>query len=78
MSHAETVAKQILRNDQAALRSAKETVLDMIGRDLDDQLRVEAINSYSLVARPEVSEHLRRFFDKTDCGRHGANQTPLI
>jgi enoyl-CoA hydratase/carnithine racemase len=77
MSHAETVAKQILRNDQAAVRSAKETILDMVGRDLDDQLRVEALNSYSLVARPEVSEHLQRFFDKTDSGRHGANQTPL-
>jgi hypothetical protein len=60
-----------------AVRSAKETILDMIGRDLDDQLRIEAMNGYSVATRPEVSERLRRFTDKTDSGRHGANKTPL-
>lgn len=77
LAHAELVAKQILRNDQDAVRSAKETILDMIGRDLDDQLRIEAMNGYSMATRPEVSERLQRFYDKTDSGRHGANETPL-
>ena len=48
MERAELIARQILRNDQVAVRSAKETILDMIGRNLDDQLRVEAINGYRL------------------------------
>ena len=77
MEHAELVAKQILRNDQDAVRSAKETILDMIGRDLDDQLRIEAINGYSMATRSEVKDRLQRFYDKTDSGRHGANATPL-
>ena len=77
MAHAELVAKQILRNDQDAVRSAKETILDMIGRDLDDQLRIEAINGYSMATRSEVKDRLQRFYDKTDSGRHGVNATPL-
>jgi len=77
MAHAELVANQILRNDQVAVRSAKETILDMVGRDLDEQLRLEAMNGYSVATRPEVSERLQRFYDKTDSGRHGVNATPL-
>src|SRR5687768_11356890 len=42
MEEAETVAKQILRNSQAAVRSAKQTVLDVVGLPLDHQLRIEA------------------------------------
>jgi len=34
---------------ELALRSAKETVLDIIGRPLDDALRLETINGYSSV-----------------------------
>lgn len=78
MAHAELVANQILRNDQVAVRSAKETILDMVGRDLDEQLRLEAMNGYSVATRPEVSDRLQRFYDKTDSGRHGVNATPLI
>lgn len=77
MSHAELVARQILRNDQTAVRSAKETILDMIGRDLDDQLRLEAMNGYSVASRPSVPERLKRFYDKTDRGRYGSHATPL-
>jgi enoyl-CoA hydratase/carnithine racemase len=77
LSHAELVAQQILRNDQVAIRSAKETILDMVGRSLDDQLRIEALNGYSVAARPAVSERLQRFYDKTDRGRYGAHATPL-
>jgi enoyl-CoA hydratase len=43
------VAEMVLRNSQAAVRSAKETVMDIIGRPLDDALRLEAINGYSCV-----------------------------
>ena len=71
------VAQQILRNDQVAVRSAKETILDMIGRDLDDRLKVEAMNGYSVASRPSVPERLKRFYDKTDRGRYGSHTTPL-
>lgn len=77
MAHAELVAKHIMRNDPVAVRSAKETILDMIGRDLDDQLRIEAMNGYSVASRPSVPERLKRFYSKTDRGRYGTHQTPL-
>ena len=47
MEEAELVARQILRNSQIAVRSAKETILDVIGRPLDEQLRIEALNAYA-------------------------------
>jgi enoyl-CoA hydratase/carnithine racemase len=72
MTAAETVAGHILRNDQVAIRSAKETIFDVIGRSLDDQLRVEALNGYSS-AGPRTAERLRQFYDKTDAGRAGAS-----
>ncbi len=77
MARAEEIARQILRNDQTAVRSAKETILDMVGRDLDDQLRLEAINGYTVATRPEVPERLQSFYDKTDRGRHGTHETSL-
>ena len=77
MSHAELVAKQIMRNDPIAVRSAKETILDMIGRDLDDQLRLEAMNGYSVASRTSVPDRLKRFYDKTDRGRYGIHKTSL-
>jgi len=77
MDEAEEMARRILRNSQTAVRSAKETILDVIGRPLDDQLRVEAINAYSCADPEETMELLRRFYDKTDAGRAGEHQTPL-
>ena len=71
----ELVARQILRNSQRAVRSAKETILEVIGKPLDDQLRIEGWNSYTCVDRDEARELLRRFFDKTDVGRAGSNST---
>jgi len=47
LSESETYAKLILANSQRALRSAKETLMDIIGRTLDDALRIETLNSYS-------------------------------
>lgn len=46
---AEAFAKMIVANGQEAVRSAKETILDLIGRPLDDALRLEAINAYSAI-----------------------------
>ena len=68
MDEAEMVARQILRNSQAAVRSAKQTILDVIGQPLDFQLRTEAWNAYTLrrprgdhgAARPLLREDRRR------------------
>ena len=77
MEEAETVARQILRNSQIAVRSAKETILDVIGRPLDDQLRIEALNAYACADPEETMGLLRRFYDKTDAGRAGTHETEL-
>jgi enoyl-CoA hydratase/carnithine racemase len=77
MEEAERVATQILRNSQRAVRSAKETILDVIGRPLEDQLRIEALNGYSSADPDETLELLQRFYDKTDAGRAGRHTTPL-
>jgi enoyl-CoA hydratase/carnithine racemase len=74
---AELVARQILRNSQIAVRSAKETILDVIGRPLDDQLRIEALNAYACADPEETMGLLRRFYDKADAGRAGSHETEL-
>jgi 1,4-dihydroxy-2-naphthoyl-CoA synthase len=46
-----------------AFCSAKETILDVIGRPLDDALRMEAVNGYSSAGDFRgVSERLQKFF----------------
>jgi len=70
MEEAEAVAEKILRNDQWAVRSAKETILNVIGRPLDDQLAYEAMTGYSGAANPAIAQRLRQFYDKSDPG-HG-------
>jgi enoyl-CoA hydratase/carnithine racemase len=77
MDEAEIVARQILRNSQIAVRSAKETILDVIGRPLDEQLRIEALNAYACADKEETLGLLQRFYDKTDAGRAGTHETPL-
>ncbi len=78
MQAARQTALSILRNDQASVRSAKQVILDMIGRGLDDQLYRECIAAYTLMAdNPAVPERLKNFYDKTDRGRHGANASSL-
>src|SRR3954452_9972829 len=74
---AERVARQILRNSQIAVRSAKETILDVIGRPLDDQLRIEALNAYACADTDETMGRLQRFYDRSDAGRAGVHETPL-
>ena len=77
VEEAETVARQILRNSQVAVRSAKETILDVIGRPLDEQLKIEALNGYACADPEETRGLLKRFYDKTDAGRAGDHATSL-
>jgi enoyl-CoA hydratase/carnithine racemase len=77
MEEAETVGSQILRNSQRAVRSAKETILDVIGKELDAQLRTEAWNAYTCADPEETTGLLQRFYDKSDAGRAGTHETPL-
>src|SRR3954470_13158278 len=74
---AERLARQILRNSQRAVRSAKATVLEVIGKPLDDQLRIEGWNSYTCVDQAEARELLGQFFDKSDAGRAGTKPTAM-
>jgi len=63
---AERWARMILANGQQAIRSAKETILEVIGRPLDDALRLETVNGYSSVGDfREVAERLQKFFAKS-------------
>jgi enoyl-CoA hydratase/carnithine racemase len=77
MEEAELVARQILRNSQRAVRSAKETILEVVGKELDAQLRAEAWNAYTCADPEETLGLLQRFYDKTDAGRAGAHATAL-
>ena len=63
MATAETFARMILGNSQTAIRSAKETLYDIVGRSLDDALRLETFNAYS-ADFDDVRERLSRFFNK--------------
>lgn len=71
LEEAEALAQQILGNSQRAIRSAKETILEVVGKPLDDQLRIEGWNSYSCVQREEAAGLLRQFYDRTDPRRPG-------
>jgi enoyl-CoA hydratase/carnithine racemase len=77
LSEAEQLARQILRNSQRAVRSAKETILEVIGKPLDDQLRIEGWNSYTCLDPDEARSLLSQFFDKSDSGRTGSESTQL-
>jgi enoyl-CoA hydratase/carnithine racemase len=62
---AEDYARMILKNSQQAIRSAKETIHEVIGRTLDDALRIETINGYSSVGDfSELRGRLEKFFKK--------------
>jgi enoyl-CoA hydratase/carnithine racemase len=77
MAETELVARQILRNSQPAVRSAKTTILDVIGQPLDLQLRHEAWNAYTCAEPEETKALLQRFYEKSDAGRAGRHQTEL-
>jgi enoyl-CoA hydratase/carnithine racemase len=77
IAEAELLARQILRNSQSAVRSAKQTILDVIGQPLDFQLRTEAWNAYTCADPAETKQRLERFYEKTDAGRAGTHETGL-
>jgi enoyl-CoA hydratase len=69
MSTAEDVARKILRNPRVAVESAKETILEVIGRPLDDQLRIECLYGYSTMDDPEIVERKDAFLERRDADR---------
>jgi hypothetical protein len=78
MKETDAVVASILRNDQMAIESAKETVLEIVGHPLHDQLRIEAMWGYALCGgNPNVMARSQEFFDKSDKGRAGTTPTPL-
>jgi enoyl-CoA hydratase/carnithine racemase len=78
MPATEDLVARILRCDRAATESAKETLLECIGRPLYDQLRVEAMWGYALCGGNQtVMARSQAFFDKIDKGRAGATASPL-
>jgi len=78
MPATEDLVARILRNDQKAIESAKETVLEVIGRPLHDQLRVEAMWGYALCGgNQSVMDRSQQFFEKTDKGRAGKTSSDL-
>jgi enoyl-CoA hydratase/carnithine racemase len=77
MEEAETMTRQILRNSQRAVRSAKQTILDTIGKTLDEQLRNEAWNAYTCADPEETKAMLERFYEKTDAGRAGSHESQV-
>ena len=65
MTTAEQYATMIKGNSQQAIRSAKETILEVVGRTLEDALRLETINAYSNLGDfSETRERLAQFYAK--------------
>jgi len=63
MATAEQYATMIIGNSQQAIRSAKETILDVVGRTLADALKLETINAYSSLGDfSEARERLAQFY----------------
>jgi enoyl-CoA hydratase len=63
---AERYARLIAGYSQVAVRSAKETILEVVGRQIDDALRLEAIYGYSSAGdAEEVRRRLSAFFAKS-------------
>jgi enoyl-CoA hydratase/carnithine racemase len=69
MSTVEDIAAKILRNPRIAVESAKETILDVVGRPLDDQLRLECLNSYATMGDPEIVRRKHEFLNRRDADR---------
>jgi enoyl-CoA hydratase/carnithine racemase len=65
---AESCARRIMENSQPAVRSAKETILAVMGRPLDDALRLEAAYGYTSGDPAEINERLTEFFGSRERG----------
>jgi enoyl-CoA hydratase len=68
MDEVEDMAARILRNPRRAVESAKETILDVVGRPLDDQLKLECLNAYSIMDDPEIVQRKTAFLQGQDRG----------
>jgi enoyl-CoA hydratase/carnithine racemase len=78
MAVTEDLVAKILRNDRRAVESAKETILEVIGRPLDDQLKLEALLGYAICGdNPAIRERSEKFFEKADEGRVGTHPTAV-
>jgi enoyl-CoA hydratase/carnithine racemase len=77
MATAEDVAAKILRNPRAAVESAKQTILEVVGRPLDDQLRLECLYGYSTMGNPEIVERKEEFIERRDNDRVTTNSTEI-
>jgi len=78
MAAAADMVARILRNDRRAVELAKETIFEVIGRTLDEQLKVECLFGYALCGgNPAIVERSQEFFAKNDRGRAGTKATPL-
>jgi enoyl-CoA hydratase/carnithine racemase len=78
MTAVDDMVARILRNDRRAVESAKETIFEVIGRTLDEQLKVECLFGYALCGgNPELARRSQQFLDKADRGRVGVNATSL-
>lgn len=65
LATAEEYAENIISNSQQAIRSAKETILNVVGRTLSDALRLEPINAYSSLGDfSEARKRLALFYSK--------------
>jgi hypothetical protein len=61
--------RRAARTDERAKYGEQELAAPRLGAcPLDDQLRIEAWNSYTCVDRDEASSLLQRFYDKPDTG----------
>jgi enoyl-CoA hydratase len=61
LAEAEHTAAAVAGHSQHAVRSAKGTILDLVGRPLDDALRLEALNGYtSFGSAAELRQALQR------------------
>ena len=69
MPTVEDIAAKILKNPRIAVESAKETILEVVGRPLDDQLRLECLYGYSIMGDPRIVERRDTFFAQGDPGR---------
>jgi enoyl-CoA hydratase/carnithine racemase len=64
LERAELCARTLAERSPAALASAKETLLEMIGRPLDDALRLEALYGYSSGDVDDIRRRLDEFLRK--------------
>lgn len=67
-AEATRLASALLKNSIPAMLSAKETILEIIGRPLDDALRIEALNGYSSGEIEDIRNRLSAFLRGGDSG----------